>query len=177
MITTPPRTMPPPRTLSHLKAVKPFIAVAVTAAAFCSSANAKPCYDMAVQQYNKSRVYLIAPHNSVKVIQRGKPPISCRYITLDQIDYAFEISCLNGYKYEIGTTPWCLNPGEHNDIRKKCEKAIITAPNGKKSYHTHSQAFQEKSCIPGGGQLQRGTKVYGDKEDVLIVTTQEFRAP
>lgn len=166
-----------PRPLSRLKGIRPIVAVAVTAAACCSSANAKPCYDIAVQQYSKSRLYLIAPHNTVKIIKRGEPPVACKYITLDQVDYAFAISCQDGYRYEVGTTPWCLRPGEHNDIRKKCEKAIVIAPDGRKTYHLNSEVFEEKSCISGGGRLRKGTKIFGDKEDILVVTTQEFRAP
>lgn len=131
-----------PRPLSRLKGIKPILAVAVTAAAFCSSANAKPCFDKAYRLYNMHRaIQHAAPYNSVKIIKPGELPIACKYVTLDQVDYAFAISCQDGYRYEVGTTPWCLRPGEHNDIRKKCEKAIVIAPDGRKTYHLHSEVF------------------------------------
>jgi len=44
------------------------------------------------------------------------------------------MSCADGYKYEIGTTAYCVgDPHPPN-----CGKAIVISPSGQKTYHTHT---------------------------------------
>lgn len=158
--------------------MKSTIVLAAAAAFFCSPVSAKPCYNRAVQRYNKGGIQLVAPFNSVRVIRRDLASINCEFTYFEPIDHAMKISCNDGYRYEVGTTPWCLKPGEHTDIRKKCGKAIVIAPDGTKTYHITSEVFKKESCIPGGGQLQIGDKIFGvGNDDPLIVTTLQFRAP
>lgn len=135
------------------------------------TATASPCFDIAVQQYSKARVVLEAPFNYAQAIRTQSPVTKCIIDDLYLGDYYLKISCLDGYKYEIGTSGYCGRSGPPN-----CEKAIVTSPSGRRSFHPVSALGGQKSCTQNGAQLVVTNKIIYDGFDILIVTTHQFRS-
>ena len=145
--------------------------MAATAAIACTTeAMANTCFDIAAQRYGKARVTLQAPYNYAQAVYKGSTPVSCTIDSLYLGEYSLRISCQDGYKYEIGTTDYCGRGGSPN-----CEKAIVTAPNGQRSYRTVVTEEGEKICATNGAQLQISSKIFLDSSDVLIVSSHQFR--
>ena len=134
-----------------------------------TDALANTCYDIAVQRFNRARATLQAPYNSAQAIYAGRPPVDCTIDSLYLSEYSLRISCADGYKYEIGTTEYCVRGGEPN-----CEKAIVTTPNGQKTYHAAVPLGDEKSCTTEGAQLTVSNKIFLDNNDVVIISTHQF---
>ena len=146
-------------------------ALAATTALACSTkAMASTCFDIAAQRYGKSRVTLEAPYNYAQAIYAGRAPVSCTIDSFYLGEYSLRISCQDAYKYEIGTTDYCGREGSPN-----CEKAIVTAPNGQKSYRPVVTGEGERTCTTNGAQLLISSKIFLDSSDVLIVTSHQFR--
>jgi hypothetical protein len=143
---------------------------ATTALTYTTEAMANTCFDIAAQRYGKTRVRLEAPYNYAQAIYAGRPPVNCSIDSLYLGEYSLKISCQDGYKYEIGTTDYCGRDGSPN-----CEKAIVTTPNGQRSYRTVVTEEGEKTCATNGAQLQISSKIFLDSSDVLIVTSHQFR--
>jgi len=135
-----------------------------------TDALANTCYDIAVQRFNKARATLQAPYNSAQAAYAGKPPVDCTIDSLYLSEYSLIISCGDGYKYEIGTTGYCGRGGGPN-----CEKAIVTAPDGRKSYHAIVPLGDEKGCTTEGAQLTISSKIFLENNDVLIISKHQFR--
>jgi len=135
-----------------------------------TDAFASTCYDIAVQRFNKARATLQAPYNSAQAIYAGRPPVDCTIDSLYLSEYSLRISCADGYKYEIGTTDYCGRGGVPN-----CEKAIVTPPNGQKTYHSTVPLGDEKRCTAEGAELTVSSKIFLDNNDVLIISRHQFR--
>jgi len=141
---------------------------------------------------NKYKFQDVAPYNYAQVIYPGQAPIKC---TIDFLNYPptymRKINCADGYKYEIGTTNYCIgDPHPPN-----CEKAIVISPSGQKTYHTETIKCERRCTTQGAEKVilhriflgnkstisttpaksrsaARGTPPTGD---ILIITTHEFR--
>lgn len=144
--------------------------VATTALTYTTETMASTCFDIAAQRYGKARVTLEAPYNYAQVIYAGRAPINCTIGSLHLGEYSLRISCQDGYKYEIGTTDYCGREGTPN-----CEKAIVTAPNGQRSYHAVAPLGEERICTKEGAELAISSKIFLESSDVLIITAHQLR--
>jgi hypothetical protein len=131
---------------------------------------ASTCFDIAAQTFGKARVTLKAPYNYAQAIYAGKAPVNCKIDSFYLGDYSLKISCQDGFRYEIETTDYCGREGSPN-----CELAIVTTPNGQKSYRAVVIGEGEKSCANNWAQLAISSKIFLDSSDILIVTTHQFR--
>ena len=156
--------------MKNSRTIIPAAVVACAALTFNAQVQASPCYNKAVQRYNKARVTLSAPYNFAQAIYAGKKPVNCSINSLNLTEYALKLSCEDGYKYEIGTTGYCGRGGAPN-----CEKAVVTNPSGQKSYHKIMHLGKDESCIGAGAQLSIQNKILLGNKDVLIITSHQFK--
>lgn len=157
------------------------------------------CFWNAVEKYdtNPSPPFFEAPYNYAQVIYPGQAPIKCTINDKHPYKHEYKISCVDGYKYEIGTDYCSVNPTAPN-----CRKSLTIAisPSGQKTYHTYTWKGECRCTTQGAEQVilhriflgnkstisttpdllhpaksrsaARGTPPTGD---ILIITTHEFR--
>jgi len=160
------------------------------------------CFWNAVERYNtipQSRVGYKAPYNYAQAIYPGQAPVKCTINFQHPYRFIYKISCADGYKYEIGTTAYCLYPLPGQSFPPNppnCDKAIVISPSGQKTYHTHTWEKGECRCTTQGAEQVFLNRIFlGNKSkisttpaksksaargrpqmgDVLIIITHEFR--